>query len=429
MKTTVLIPIAALALAAGPAAGELAGSAGELAATPQTLTAWHGCWAPVGADAPVGSVVCVLPGESPSAARIVTLEAGEIVGETSLSVDGVARAVEDGGCTGTETASWSRDGRRVFTRTELDCGGMPRVSTGVIAMVAENEWVDVQTVNVGGQHGSRTLRYRSVRPENTPEALRAQLPQDRRLVLESARLQASAALDFDAVVEAAGLIAAPAVEALLAAGRTGFDLDARRLVQLERAGVPGSVLDMMIALSYPQTFAVEERPQPTVPTEPAYWRGGSAMLDECRDPFYARGLSRLECDMLMRRQYGRYGYGFGSPYGYRFGYSPWGYDPYGWNYGNTPIVVIVRPDEERRQAGEVVKGQGYTRGSAPASGRSARSRDDSGAGARPATTTTSRPAATTGSGSSGTSTGRTAIPRNGGGGGGGGEERESGGKR
>jgi hypothetical protein len=369
-------------------------------------------------------MVCVLPGGSSASVRIATVEDGAIVDETTLTVDGVARAVEDGGCVGSETASWSRDGRRVFLRTELDCSGIRRVSTGVLALVAENEWVDVQAVTVAGQHATRTLRYRAVRPESVPAEILAQLPQDRRLVLEAARLQTSAPLDVDAVVEASHTVAAPVVEALLAARRQGFALNAQRLLELERAGVATSVIDMMIALSYPATFAVQERPRQQTAQGTAAWGAApaSARFGGCRDPYYGTRMTQLECEVLMMQGYGSrsmYGYGYGSGYGYR--YSPWGYDPYGWNYGGQAPVVIVRPDDTRER-GEVVKGQGYTPGSGgTATGRTARERDTSGSGGSTGstggTTTTGTTTSSPPDNSSGTTTGRTAVPRNGGGGG------------
>jgi hypothetical protein len=423
MTMTVLVPLAAVALMATPTAGGPVSHSPDPAAAPQTLTAWHGCWSATDSDA--AAMVCVLPGSNAASARIVTLENDEIVEETVLAVDGVARQVAEGGCTGTQTAWWSQDGRRVMLRTALDCDGVQRVSTGIIAMVAENEWVDVQTVSVGAQHASRTLRYRAVRPENAPDAVASLLPQGRSLVLESARLEASAALDMDAVMEASRLVAAPVVEALLAARRQGFSLNAQRLVQLERAGVPASTIDMMIALSYPRTFAVQEAPrQSTAYDGGGAWRPAQAMVNDCYDPFFASRMSRTECDLLLRRTSSRYGYGYGgSMYGIgsRYGYSPWGYDSYGWNMGRGPTVIIVRGDDEQRGRGEVVKGHGYT-GSGTATGRNARTRAEpsaprpSGAGA-----SSSQPAATSTSGSgsstsSGTTTGRTAVPRTSGGG-------------
>jgi hypothetical protein len=425
-------------LAAVPAAGPVvqpqelpaAGPVGQ----PGGWTAWHGCWRPVGDAAPLNALVCMVPGDA-GAVRMLALEDGAVVDETVLHADGVARPVDDGGCTGTQHAAWSADGRRVFVSTDLDCAGTHRVTTGVIAMVAENEWLDIQALVVGDQRAARSVRYRAVHAEQVPEAVRPLLPSGRDPALEAARLHVSAPVDYDAVVEATARVAPAVVEALIAARRHGYALDAARLVELERRGVPPSVLDVMIAVSYPERFAVREREprEPSADRATAYWPG-SLRYSDCRDPWSGQRLTMLECDRLRMYGYGlgfsRFGFsrlGF-SPWGYSpWGYSRWGYDPYGWRYGQLPLVVIERPAREER-GGELVRGHGYgAAAGAEESGRRARPRDDGATMSRPASPGASaRPAsATAGSpeSGSGTATGRRAVPRTGGGGGG---ERQDG---
>jgi hypothetical protein len=420
-------PTAPAGAEAAPADGAEAARRSDVAQSPNWL-AWIGCWRPVGEEAPEGSMVCMLPGETATSVRIATLVDGSITEETVLHADGAPRAVEEGGCRGTETARWSSDGRRVFVRSEFDCGGLARVSTGVLALVAENEWIDVQALTVAEQHASRSVRYRAVRPEATPAVVASQLPQDRRLVQETARMQASMPLDEAAVIEASRAVAPPVVEALLAARQHGFGMSAALLQRLEREQVPSSVIDMMIALSYPGTFALRERPHSAAAAETAgaagaagaAWRPARAgVREECYDPFFMQLRYGRACDTVgfgsRYSPYNRYGYGS------RFGYSPWGYDPFGWSYGRDPIVVIIEPVQAESRRGEVVKGRGYTNPGTGSTGRSATTRaqpTNSGAGG-----STARPASTTSGTSSGQSTGRTAVPRGGqqGGGGGGGQ--------
>jgi hypothetical protein len=389
--------------------------AAPAAAASSGWQAWLGCWRPVGEAAPADALVCVVPGQDAQSVRMISLEDGAIIEESVMRADGTARPVTDGGCTGTESAAWSQDGRRVFVRTELDCDGMRRTSTGVIAMIAENEWVDVQAVEIAGQHAARSVRYRAVRSEQVPPEMAALLPTGQHLLHESARLHASAPLDIAAVIEASRQTSAPVVEGLVAARQNAFGLNARRLLELEAAGVPTSVIDMMVAVSNPQRFAVRE--QPREERQATALRPTSSLYTDCRDPYTFRRMTRLECERMMQYGYGSYGYNsYGSS---RFGYSPWGYDPYGWRYGNSPIVVIVQPDREERRGGQMVRGQGYTQGSGATTTRGAQPRDQ--ATSRPADTGSSaaRPAATSGSGSTndtGTNTGRRAVPRTGGGG-------------
>jgi hypothetical protein len=321
-----------------------------------TWAAWYGCWRVEGEMS--GPMVCVLPTETATSVRIATVEEGEVVNEAIVHADGSPRPVDEGGCTGEERAWFSSDGRRVFTRADLNCDGMLRVSTGVMGMIAEDAWVDAQSMKVGAEHASRAIRYRAVAERDVPEAVAALLPGGQRLALEAARLHAAAPLDIAAVIEMSRSVEAPAAEALLAARASGFGLDGRKLVQLADAGVPKSTIDMMVALSNPKRFAVAPA-EPTRASDVLYaevQEGGR--VDACRDSYYGYYRFRIGDPCFNRYGYDRYGYGYYS--GYR--YSPWGYDPYYWNV-NRPVVVIVRPQDPdgERTSGEVVKGRGYRR--------------------------------------------------------------------
>jgi hypothetical protein len=423
MRTRRLVVMAGFLVALAPGVAWAAAPGGDDTGQPAAWDAWYGCWRATGEASLGAGVVCVLPGDDASTIRIVTVEDGAVAGESVLRADGVSRAVDDGGCTGEERAHWSRDGRRVFVRTELDCGGVQRVSTGVLALIAENEWIDAQALTVAGQHAARSIRYRAVRPEAVPDVVASDLPQGRRLALEAARLQAAAPLELEDIIEAAGTVAPPALEALLAARQQGYRMDARTLVRLEAERVPSSVIDLMVALSYPRTFTVQAQQAPGATAGVVPWfdtaPGRSAWVNDCSDVWYGDLRYRPECAYLFR--YSRYGYGYGS----RWGYSPWGYDPYGWNYGTTPVVIIgTQQPGPAESGGSLTRGQGYTRGGGASTG-TARSRSEPGrSSAGAASSPSSSPSTSSGSTSSGSSssgsgsdTGRTAQPRPGGGGG------------
>lgn len=394
MTTRALIPIAA-ALVAIPVQTS--------AAPADDWSAWYGCWRAVDSAAGATPLVCVLPGEDAASVRIATIEDGVIAEETVVRADGVARPIEDGGCAGSERAFFSADGRRVFTRAELGCNGLGRLSTGVLAMVTESEWVDAQALTVNGQHAVRTIRYRAAAASDVPAWVATELPQDQRLAQQTARLDAATPLEIDAVVEASQHIAAPALEALLAERQQGFGLNADKLAQLAEQGVATSTIDVMVALSYPTKFAL-------APQRPARGEGydernaARTYMEDCYDPFTSS--RRYGC------YNGRYGYGYSRGGLYGYGYSPYGYDPYGWNYSSRPVIVIVQPtDDAAPRGGQLVKGRGYTRDGDPRG--TARPRTDPGV-----TTSTGSSSATSSTSSSGSSSKptRTAKPRGGGGG-------------
>jgi hypothetical protein len=386
---------------------------------PASWQAWHGCWEASGEAVVAGHLLCVLPGSDASEVRLVTFAGGVLAGETRMRADGSARSVEEGGCTGTEQARWSADGRRIFVATRLDCDGRARVSRGVMAIISEEEWVDIQAATIFDQHLTRTLRYRHVPAGRAPESVRALLDDSRSLVRQTARMAAAAPLTIEDVVEATSQMPAAALQALLAARGTGFDLKGRTLLALADAGVAPEVIDVMVGLSYPSRFAVR---QPVPVTTDAPRRVGSA--DSCFDRWTGRIMYGFDCDFaysLSARQ-GWYGYS-----------SPWAYNRYGGWYGGGTTVIVVQPrepDAPRPQPGQMIRGSGYTRGTGSSTTGTAQPRSatsSSGAGGSApasATTGTSGSSTSTGtsstgaSGSSGTATGRTAQPRTTGGGGG-----------
>lgn len=358
-------------------------------------TAWHGCWRAADNAGVPGQIVCMLPGATAAEVRMVTIADDAVQGTVVVRADGVPRVVSEGGCTGTEVAQWSRDGRRVFMRAELECDGLHRVSTGVLAMTGEEEWVDVQAATVSGQHATRSIRYVAVPAALAPAEVRAEVDDTRTLLREAARLRAAAPLHVEDIVEAAGMLAEPALQGFLATNRLAFRLDARTLIRLEEAGVPGSGIDLVVALAHPQHFAVREADR-DAPVPQRVARTDERLL-RCYDP--VRGLYLYGDDCYTTRYYRDMNW-YGLRFGY-WGYSPWGYDPYGWRYGGVP-VVIVTPGGESRSPGELVKGSGYSRGSAPGRG-TAQPRSGGTGGAEPRSS---------GASSSGASnSGRTAVPR------------------
>ncbi|HSJ13374.1 MAG TPA: hypothetical protein VK939_03105 [Longimicrobiales bacterium] len=356
-------------------------AAAALQASPDQDPRWQpfiGCWqaTPAEADAdasPTGAfafpdaeeseaekpegdrVMCIVP--SGDGVSITTFSEGAPTGTRALRPG--SGAVEEGGCRGVETTQWSQDGRRLLLSSEMACtGGLERSSRGVLALIGRASLVDVQSVHVAGEEAVRVVRYRALEMAEHPEGFAPDPAQA--LARETARMHAAQPLSLEAVVETYRAVAAPALEALLAARRAGYALDAATLLRLADAGLPGSTLDVIVALSYPEHFeVVEERPRERV-----------ALADY--DPYGRRmpwnsgwGSSRYSC----------YGY---SPYSY----SPYGCDRYGWGRGSGWIYVIPAGGSGSGQtsSARAVKGRGYTRGDAPATGTARPRIDQSRAG-------------------------------------------------
>ena len=318
---------------------------------------WLGCWTAgpaIGGMAPsaLAPLGCITTTADANVVDVVTVSDDKIVSTQRIDASGRELPVETKGCTGTQRAQWSADGRRVYLKATATCDGLARTTSGIIAMSPTGEWLDVQGVSAGSDEGVRVARYRDAGvPSAVPEQVAAAL-RSRATASQGARLLAGATIGSSAVIEASRAVAPAVVQAWLLERGQAFALDAAELVRLADAGVPGPVTDAMVAVSNPQVFAVA---RPEAPS---------------RDP------RRADDDVVGRRiyvymdpLYSPYGWGY-APYGYGYGYGRYGYSTLGYgNYGYgpglygypgyLPPVVIVNPGQAQAR-GHAVKGRGYT---------------------------------------------------------------------
>lgn len=362
------------------------GAVGRTETDPRWL-AWIGCWLPDGGGE--DHILCVQPIDDDAAVRMVTYADGRIISEETVRADGEQRPTQREGCNGWESARFSDDGRRIYIRSEFACGGeVRRSSSGLISMASPMMWLDVQSVGVAGQNAVRVVRYRLASPELLESEGIEPLAEDRPMAVSTARTAVSAPLSVDAVIDASANVAPEAVEAWIFERGDRLALNADALVEMADAGVPESVIDLAIAVSFPGTFAIDsERDSEFRVAEmedEEYRRPDHYAYPGYYDPFY--------WDPFRYSRYGRY-------------YSPYGWGGYGWYPGYRPVIVIVDPDDDGQATppGRVVRGRGYTRGGrtvSEPSGGSYRAPPSRSSG----TVTTTRP-------STGSSSGSAAPPR------------------
>lgn len=373
---------------------------------------WVGCWAPQ-QGAMLGGVtppqLCVVP-TGGATADFITVADGKVVERTAVDASGARRAVSKDGCTGWEQASFSKDGDRVYVRSEMNCGAdAKRNTSAIIAMTGQSTMLQLQGLTSGEYSGVHAARYNPVNPPaGLPDDAVASL-QVNRAGAATSRLLATRPFTIDAVKEAVKAVDGPVVEAFLTERKQRFNIDARTLVELADAKVPDRVTDLLVALSFPKVFAVNASGETDfIPDDKRATRGERRYeYGRAVDPYY--GWESYYGMGLYPFGYSPYGYSPYSYYGYGYGYGYGGFGGYGgWYYGNAP-VVIVRSDgtggASAAPHGRVVKGGGYAQGG-------------SGSGTTGAPRTQSAPASgSSGSGSSAGSSGssggaaRTAQPK------------------
>lgn len=326
-RAVVAAAAAAVLLAVQPAAAQ------EAMGGPR-WQAWLGCWestaqasAPVDAPEETG-MVCVVPTADADAVEIITVEGGAIDSRSTLRADGEQHAAAREGCAGWDRVDWSADGTRAYLHSEYTCeGGLERRSSGVMALAPSGDWIDVRAVTAGGNSGVHAVRYRSVtRTEGIPAEL-AGMIENRALASNAARMAASARVTPEDVIEASQRLDPLAVEAWLIERDQAFMVDGRTLTMLADAQVPTRVIDLLVALSYPEVFALDDS------AREQYGRAG-------RPPIWD--------------PWGYPGYGGGYyPYGRRYG---------GWYSGYPNVIIIRQPSGGSGTGGKAVKGRGYSRG-------------------------------------------------------------------
>ncbi len=316
---------------------------------------WLGCWQLVEETAartgqPGGMsrfadrvVVCLTPSAADTGGvEVTTIADGELVLVETLLADGAQHPVEETTCTGWRRSTWSGDRARLFARAELAClagdDEEARRVSGVGLMMSTTTWLDIQLVNSGGRGEITVRRYRRASESTIVDAGATPLPADvLDLALTAARLASAAELSVNDVIEASAAVDPAIVEAMLVETQASFALDRRALIRLDDNGVPAELIDLMVALSFPDEFVVE---RPPARTAASFGGGGRGFVD----PFSPYGFDRW------------YPY-YASPFGYDYGWSPYSSLYY---LGPAASYVIVPDAVDGGSPGRAYSGRGYS---------------------------------------------------------------------
>jgi hypothetical protein len=367
---------------------------------------WLGCWQMLdesvidgsaalaellGTPAPksnpaAGALVCVTPAGAAGATFTTLVNDRSVLTETIVA-DGSEKSLTEPDCRGWQRAEWSKLGARLFARAEITCTGQPpRKVSEMALMIAGPTWIDVQLIDTEGRKNLRVRRYRRAADQRHAGTLPV-APRGTAVPL-STRLSTADVKEAVTKVEPETLQAA-----LVELGR-GFDLNGKELIELDKAGVPDNVTDLMVALSFPQRFVIERSTRSS-----GYSSGWSSGFDEMW-PYFTHPYFYTS---------------YYAPFGYRY----WGhYDSY---YFGGPGFVTVEPDRpgtaQPSGDGRVVDGLGYTRvrRNQPAPSSPGRMRDG---GDGTSTASTARGGSSSSGSSSGGSSGVSSSGYSGGGGGG-----------
>ena len=327
---------------------------------------WLGCWQLVEETAPLPEsadglsafadrvLVCVTPPTPPAAATdvvVTTLAGDEPVLVETLSADGLEHPVDQTECRGRRRIAWSDDGRRLFTRAALTCGGNDARRLSGVGLILDNwNWLDLKLVEAGERAAVTVRRYRRAGDVATLSAAGPTLTPDLLVQARTASVMAAQAdLTIEAVIEAGNEVEPAVLEAMLVETGSTFALDGRTLIRLDDGGVPAEIIDMLVALSFPEDFQVR-RSAPTGGGGGGFLSSWSGYGYDSWYPYYA------------------------APFGYYYGWSPYR-SLYGWGdyyylgapYYGGPGSSDFRDSPEQSRS-RVYGGYGYTQAARPRDG-------------------------------------------------------------
>lgn len=445
-RVSFLTAAAAIALfASAPLASAFAQST-QVAQATQAETRWRpftGCWVPqenaaVGSNAVAGTMVCISPVAGTEAADVATIMNKQVLHTERVNATGTRISKTVDKCPGWESATWSEDKSRLLLRSEFSCSDNLTVKgSGVFSLNADGEWVHVQGTTVGTNAGARVVRYRpadvalAAGTVFADSAMVTTVPAEKTEGLTWFRQFTGRAPTTAAVLDLAKHVDEQVAQAWLTEVGQPIKVNAKELVTLADAGMPSSLIDLMVAMSYPERFQLQARsggenePRP-VNANFTTDKRPTCVYDQFDrfDRMYSR-MDQMNCVNRYGSMYGVYPFGYLSGWRYGWGNYGYGYDNYGYGYGrnyygNSPIIIVTRnPDgnSEPQPRGRAVKGGGYTRdtGTGSSTPRQASSGSGSSTGGSSSSSSSSSSAgSSSSSSSSGGSSGgeaRTAKPR------------------
>jgi len=183
--------------------------------------------------------VCVT-GKGLNAVTLTTTLEGQPPLEQTIVADDSEQPLDDTSCHGAQRVTWSTRGTRLYSQAELTCGQEVRSVSGLALLDRDGTWVDIRAVRIGSRETTRVGRFRRVADESAAPA------------------DAHSSYTLDDVKEGIARVSPRVIEVALVETKAAFRLSSRRLIELADAHVPPNVIDLIVALSYPEHFVVEQ---------------------------------------------------------------------------------------------------------------------------------------------------------------------------
>jgi hypothetical protein len=287
----------------------------------------------------------VSPTDSGTAVTMKTFKDDTVLFEDAIISDGISQPLKDKECSGWYKYSWSDTGKRLLFESESRCPDRPAQNiSGISVMNRNRDWVDIQLLR-NSQDRIITVRRYSLVSEQTEDFTGQGVG-----IAMAGRLKAGTNFSVNEIIELSRMVPEEVLEAALMEFREPFNINSKTLQRLADAEVPTPVIDLMVALSFPDKFYIE---RDTVSIMTA-GNSGSGKADIIySSPYYSR-------------------YSIVDPF-FPWYWTPSTYALY-WNYGWDVWPGVYYPYyydyrgsgssggfQQRQDSGRLVAGRGYTR--------------------------------------------------------------------
>lgn len=284
----------------------------------------------------------VSPTDSGNAVTMKTFEDDTVLFEDVIIADGISQPLKDKECSGWYKYSWSDTGKRLLFESESRCPDKPVQNISGISIINRNgDWVDIQLLR-NSQDRIITVRRYSLVSDQTEDFAGQGVG-----IAMAGRLKAGKNFSVNEIIELSATVPQEVLEAAIMEYREPFGINSKTLQRLADAAVPSPVIDLMVALSFPEKFYVERDTVSIV----AAGNSGSGEPDIIySSPYYSR-------------------YSIVDPF-FPWYWTPSTYALY-WNYGWDMWPGLYYPYyygsgssggfQQRHDSGRLVAGRGYTR--------------------------------------------------------------------
>ena len=279
----------------------------------------------------------------------------KILLEEEIIVDGQKHTLKDEKCTGYYLYSWSENGKRLLFNSESNCPGDPPRRISGMSIIDENSnWLDIQLLKNGVEKAISIRRYRSIDSDSVT-SMRFNPSQ-----ITSSRIAAGKNLSISEIIELSSKVESEVIEAALLEIRKPFPINSKQLVKLSDSGVNSRIVDLMVALSFPEKFSVKPK---------------AISLVKRPEPYNNYPYFR------MPYRYYPYDYPFLPWHWTSSTYMTYGYSYLGWYiadgyyypfWSSQPVYVGGGGSGAVRDSGALIRGQGYTRVAPGSTGSSTR---------------------------------------------------------